>query len=597
MKAEPMPHATTSAPSGCAPRVMRAARRALLLAAFALAPALASARVDVQIEGVKKTLEENVHAFLSVTRYAGRDDVDAQTMARLDRRIPGEVKDALEPFGYYAPTVSHQVTREGDDWKVTIHIQPGSAVRFDEVDIEFTGPGAGDKELLKLRDDSDVKPGRRLNHAAYDRKKADLLRVASNRGYLEATLAQHELLIDPQSRRAQVHLALDTGPRYAFGKLTIAQDVLRDERMQRLVRFKEGDPYSLDALLTTQYVLDDTQYFSIVSIDPGRRDQDTKTVPVTITAEPNRKHRYTASVGYGTDTKVRGKLTWDNRRVNDRGHRSQVQLTGSSVVSELAGRYIIPVRDIALEKIEFTGGWRRELLGDLISRRVGVSTGLTQVMGEWQRVLFVQVSREQTEAPDGSMTDFLVIPGISYSTLPIGALGAKPRRWTLYTELTGSPSTFGSDASYLRFRTEGERVGDFDQNWHWRLRGQLGASWVADFSELPASQRFFAGGDRSVRGFALNELSPRDADGNRVGARNLVTGTVEIERDLPRNFRAAVFYDIGNAVNNFSDPLEYSVGVGLRWRVAVISFGIDLAQPLSQSGRGPRLHLNISALY
>jgi translocation and assembly module TamA len=78
----------------------------------------------------------------------------------------------------------------------------------------------------------------------------------------------------------------------------------------------------------------------------------------------------------------------------------------------------------------------------------------------------------------------------------------------------------------------------------------------------------------------------------------MASGTIEVVRDLPRNFGLASFYDIGNAFDDFSDPqLEYSAGVGLRYNVAVASFGVDLAQPLSVSGRGPRLHLYISTQF
>jgi translocation and assembly module TamA len=110
------------------------------------------------------------------------------------------------------------------------------------------------------------------------------------------------------------------------------------------------------------------------------------------------------------------------------------------------------------------------------------------------------------------------------------------------------------------------------------------------------SARFFAGGDNSVRGFGLNELSPVNED-KTTGGRYLLVGTVEVERDLPRNFRWATFYDIGNAMNKLNDTMEYSVGVGLRWHVSIASFGIDVAQPLSVSGRSPRLHLHISTLF
>jgi translocation and assembly module TamA len=212
-------------------------------------------------------------------------------------------------------------------------------------------------------------------------------------------------------------------------------------------------------------------------------------------------------------------------------------------------------------------------------------------------VLFLKFSKETSVLPLETFTDFLIIPGISYSTLPNYIVGHEPLPYSLFLELTGSPHSLGSDASYVRLRLDGERVFNIYRKWHLRLRGQIGLSYISNFSELPLSQRFFAGGDNSVRGFALNELSPVDVRGNKIGGRDLVFGSVEIEHDLPRNFGWAVFTDAGNAVNHFSDPLEYSVGVGLRYRIAVASLGIDVAQALSEPGRTPRLHLHLSTVF
>jgi translocation and assembly module TamA len=145
---------------------------------------------------------------------------------------------------------------------------------------------------------------------------------------------------------------------------------------------------------------------------------------------------------------------------------------------------------------------------------------------------------------------------------------------------------------------QGERIFNLSELWHLHLRGELGISRIAATSALPASQRFFAGGENSVRGFALNELSPRDEQGRTIGGRNLVTGTIEVVRDLPRNFGFATFYDTGNAFDDFNDPqLADAAGVGVRYRIAVASFGVDVAQPLSVSGRSPRLHLYISTQF
>jgi translocation and assembly module TamA len=580
-----------------ASRVGRLPRCAGVLLAL-VAPA-ALAKIEIEIPDVSRPVEQNIRGFLSLTRYADRDDVTAETMTRLQRRIVPETRDALLPLGYYEPEVSFDVTHEGDLWRVTLHVQPGRPVRLSEVSVNAIGPGENARPIREVIEADDLKPGLRLNHGTYEQVKGALLRAAKNDGYLEARFTKNELVIDRAERRANVTLELDTGPRYNFGSIKTDQSVINEESMRRLLRMHEGDPYTLDALLRTQYVLDDSQYFSVVDIESAQADRETHTVAVMVTAKPNRRHRYATSVGYGTDTKFRGKFTWDNRYVNKEGHRFKLELLGSSIITQASARYVIPVMDVALEKLEFSATATREELGDTLSQRSEVGTGLTQVFGRWQRVLFLKLSNETTtEATGEKNTANYIIPGISFSTMPSYIVGGKARPYRIYVELRGSPTTLGSDASFVQIRLQGERVYDFAEKWHLNLRAELGATDVGEASELPASQRFFAGGERSVRGFALNELSPHDEEGNSVGGRNLFSGSIELVRDLPKNFGVAAFYDTGNAFDNFSDPqLEYSVGVGLRYNIAVASFGVDVAQPLSEPGRNPRFSLYISTQF
>jgi len=577
----------------------------VLLSLVVATGAGAAERIEIDIQGVDREIANNVRSFLTLARYTQRDDLtDAQVRKLADRAVD-EAADGLRPFGYYEPTIRSRTSRDDPRWIVRLKIQPGEPVRMDEVQVQLQGAGSNEPALVALAPASVLQPGKRLDHAAYERLKTDLLRTAVEHGYLDARLTRRELLVDPPNRKASAFLELDTGGRYSFGAVTVRQDVLDPDLLQRFVRFQPGTPFSNSRIRSTQYALEDSNFFSEVRITAGDRDPATLTVPITIEAEPIKRDRYSVSLGYGTDTNVRGKFAWDNRRINQHGHRSRVELTASSVLQEAIARYIVPVGDPALEKLEFSTGYINEELGDLDSERIELTTGLTQVLGRWQRVLFLQLKEETTGFPDGTEnTDLLLIPGISYSSLPPNFLTGWVRDSAYYFELSASPSTLGSDASYVRFYTRGEKIWPITGPWYVRLRGEFGTSWVDEFSELPASQRFFAGGDRSVRGFALDELSPpADQNGTpsrganqRVGGEHKIVGSVELERDLPRNFRVAVFYDTGNAFNDWSTPLEYSVGIGVRWRLPMLLIGVDVAQALSEPDRRPRLHLNISTV-
>ena len=589
-------------------RLSRYATACAVIASLAAAPSYAG--IDIQLNGTREVLERNVREYLSLTRYASRDDLTDELVERLERRIPTEVRKALEPLGYYAATATYSSEHKGNQWTVRIDIDPGRAVRIEKSTVEVTGPGAQDPDLQAVIARGDLHPGARLDDGVYENVKSELLRLAVNNGYFDAHWTHNEVIVDPVARRATVQLVLESGERYRFGTIDVEQDVLKDSLARRILRMQSGDPYSLDAILESQYLLDDSQYFSTVELQPGDPDHTTHEVPVQIHAVRNKRNRYGISAGYGTDTGVRGKLTWNNRFLNDSGHRMQVEETGSSVLTETNVKYIIPVRDVARDTFEIDLDVKREELADLISRKVELSFGLTQVYTEWQRVLFLRLSREDTETQPGTETTavpgrtFLIIPGVSFATVPQTLLDRTPRHYAIYAELTGSPQTLGSDATFLQLRVNGERVFDLVPHWRLRLRGQVGITWSSDFDSIPASNRFYAGGDNSVRGFGLNELSPVDPVTHlRVGGRYLAVASVEVERDIRTRWfgdalSGAVFTDGGNAFDHLSDPFEYSVGVGVRYRLAnVASIGIDVAQALSEKGRSPHFHLRLTTLF
>jgi translocation and assembly module TamA len=290
-------------------------------------------------------------------------------------------------------------------------------------------------------------------------------------------------------------------------------------------------------------------------------------------------------------------------------------------------RYDIPIGDPAIEKFSMQLTNRTEQISDLNTYELSFTPSITRVSGSWQRVVSLAVTNTTTKSAaeietlqNGGVqrdTSNLLVPGLSFTSVPEGYLGEALFTRGFHAELTGSTHFLGSTSDFLRLHVQGERVFDLGQKWHVLLRGELGASLVRNFDDLPGIYRFFAGGDRSVRGFAFNSLSPkrdaltfqrdttgavlRNAGGSplyssgqiNVGGQNLVFGSAELIRDLPKNLAIATFFDTGNAFNRFGDSLAYSAGIGLRYRLPVVSIGMDIAKPLSGSG-SPRLHLNIS---
>jgi translocation and assembly module TamA len=124
---------------------------------------------------------------------------------------------------------------------------------------------------------------------------------------------------------------------------------------------------------------------------------------------------------------------------------------------------------------------------------------------------------------------------------------------------------------------------------------QAGATWQNEpLRELPPSLRFFAGGDQSVRGYGYQELGPRDSNDEVVGGKNLLVGSVELERALSENWGVAVFYDAGNAFDSFSDYRIFEgAGLGVRRYTPVGPVKVDLARQLGVPDPSYRLHVSI----
>ena len=82
---------------------------------------------------------------------------------------------------------------------------------------------------------------------------------------------------------------------------------------------------------------------------------------------------------------------------------------------------------------------------------------------------------------------------------------------------------------------------------HWPTWAGIGAMAVDDFDALPPELRFFAGGDRSIRGFDYQQIGETNATGGVIGGEYLLVGSAEYEHFFLEKWGAAVFVDAGDA--------------------------------------------------
>lgn len=566
---------------------------ALLLALVWAWPA-AAAPLSVVISGVDGEIEENIRASLDLVRHSNREDLSEAGIRRLYERARLQVREAMRPFGYYRPRIRTDLAQVEDGWRVTLDIDPRAPVLVTEIDVRLEGEGREEGALRDIIRQSPLAVGRRLQHQEHDRLRTRLMATARSLGYFDANFEQRLLEVEPAVLSARVVLHLQTGPRYRIGALTIDQDIIGDRLLSRVVTLREGEPYDAGRLLEMQYRLTDTLYFSNALVETGTPDPDTRTVPVRIETVPTRRQRIRLGVGYATDTELRGSVDVDWRRLNRAGHTARTSLNLSTRQTEFGARYRIPVGDPLKDRLLLRGKITREELADLESERSELGVSLVNTLGNgWQRNLFADLVHERTlTSGTETSSDNLLVPGVAYEKLAADDILFPRRGYRLRGELRGSHETLGTSDGFARLELEANRVVARGADWRFFLRSTLGIGLSDELEDLPASQRFFAGGDQSVRGYSFNALGPRDADGNVIGGRHLVFASVEAERLVWRRVALAAFVDAGNALEDFGDPVEVSAGLGVNVHTPIGTLRISVARSVTES-RSPRFHISL----
>lgn len=563
-----------------------------------LAPTLVhAANISVEVSGTEDNIRENALAFLSIQQYRDKEDLTEAMVRRLHTRAPAEIRRALMAFGYYRPEIDASLQATAEGWQARYVIDKGPPVRLESIDVQINGDETARRHFTEILAEPPIKCGSILNHAEYETFKDVLLNQASQQGYLDATFGVQRLEVNTETLQAAIELELETGPRYYFGEMEINQDILDDDVVRRYADFEPGDPLSYEKLLNLQFDLTDSQYFKSVNVE-ALRDQATKgrRVPVRVNADTNERSRYVAGLGYGTDTGARITLGFERRYVNRRGHKLSAEARLSEMEDTYQVRYTIPLAEPAHESFELFAGTIDTERGDTESDRIVLGASRIRTLGDWEQTLYLRAEQEDSTLPDDSFRSQSLIPGASWLITEADDLFYTRDGYKLYLDIHGSDEAVGSSTEYLQVHFLGKRVFPFGEDWRLLLRAEVGATALGDASLLPVSQRFFAGGDYSVRGYDYNRLGPTDENNNVVGGQYLATGSAEIEYRLSQNWAVAGFSDIGNAFNDLDTQLKQSVGAGVRWISPIGVIRVDVAKPLNadiEPPYGVELHISV----
>ncbi len=527
------------------------------------------------INGIEGDLAENVRIV------AGEIPTNDALVDVYVELLPEQTRTALAAYGYFEPEIDTKRTNVNEEIVINLSVKLGSPVLISSVNVEVKGAGSTDNSFQEIRTRIPLRKNEIFLSADYEATKNLLLDAAQSKGYFDFKFTTNAVLVSRENRTAVVNLVAESGPRFTFGAIKFDQNTFSDEFLSRWSPFNPDDPYDARKIAELTQNLQSSGYFSKVRVTPQRDIRYGATVPVLVSLSPKENNQVALGLGYSSDERLRGKVTWGKPLINRSGHYAEAEINLSSVSQAASISYRIPRENQPL--YNFWGaeyGVKNTEVNENISFLSTLNfQRVRRFASNWTESIFIRWERHfDTESNQTKSTD-LVMPGVQYSRsrskgYPFLNWGQSSSFQFLYgnRKLLSTIDFYKATVNFKYLRAISPR-----NTFIFSL--QYGAITTNDFERVPITQRYYAGGDRSIRGFRFRSVAPVDAEG-KSGGRYLEAGSAEYNFRFADRWSFAVFTDVGRAFNNFSTSQRYGVGFGIRWQSPVGPFRLDIAHPI-----------------
>ncbi len=550
------------------------------------------------LEGLTAELERGLRPRLTLFRrsWFSRPRYSEQALADDERRV----LQLLRAAGYREARLlgSEVQPRPGERLvDVVLRCEPGpmavaGALRF-EGNNEL-----GDTQLSRL---AALEPGAPLTDGALEGALQRLRDHYDSQGFAEVNV---ELDYPGRGGETDLLFRIEEGERATVGTIIIAgNERTRDGVVRRALTVREGGPFSRQRINESRRALYMLGIFNRVDIrgmdsEAGRSE---RRLLVRLRETPP----YTLSYGFGYDSEERLRLSFGFSNINLWGLNMEAAV--SARVSRRQQRYQLSFRAPRLlrgrldnyvrlfyeevERPSFKA--RRE---GLLIESVGMRWGDWDFSGRYQFKLI-------------GLYD--VQPGVYISRFDqdvrlslLSAVLSRDTRDDLFYPRSGSvasaimqysPSWLGSEVDYVKGLVQVFAYQEVLPDTV--LAAGLRVGLAHPFSgteDVPISERFFAGGSTTLRGFGLDMVGPNAGSefgngGERypLGGDAMLVGNLELRFPLLMGVGGVLFYDVGNVYPRVGDvtlgDLTHSVGFGLRYRTPLGPLRVDFGTSLRTS--------------
>ncbi len=536
-------------------------------------------------------------------RWQKREDFDPFQYDGLVVRLEEETRSILRADGYYDP----RVTVDSEPGRVKVTVVPGRRTEVGRVELQLSGPAASDPALAGvLNARFRLAEGNPFQASRWEADKSAVIEALNRQGYLRARVERSHARVDAQRARADLSVTFDSGPRLAFGDVSIEGLGRYDAQVVLDLRtFRPGDPYSADLLAEFQTRLQRSGYFGSSSAIPDltalQRDPAAVRVPIQVIVAELDRRRADAGIGFSTDEGPRGQVGFEHRDLLGRN----IQLQSALIISAKRQRAFANFRTPVDGNNRYRGfGQRieREDIEGQVSTRSNTYAGIGRQKGDIESFTSVQFQFEQKRLDAGNglpveeSTNRALVFGHAWGLTRLDSALDPRSGQVINLQLSGAREGLLTDRSFVRLysraiRFQPMRISDGVANGTLIGRLELGAVMAGGTDGIPTENLFRTGGVDTIRGYSFLSLGTRRA-GATIGGRYLAVGSLEYQHHLSQAYSAAVFVDYGNAGDSREEMSPVAgYGVGVRWRTPVGPIKLDFAY--GQADSRLRVHFSV----
>jgi len=494
---------------------------------------------------------------------------------------------------------------ESNRVSLEITIEEGPRTKVASVQLAGTVPTGmpAEKKLLK---GLPLRAGNPLDKQDFEKSKEQLLLEMRNASYARAKVTTHTD-VDAVKNLANVTFTLRPGELTRFGRITVKGAKQVPERVvRRALLVREGKPYSADQLSISQRRAFGLGMYR--SVTPRLLNMEEKGAPLDVEFQVRERKTRSFRVGLGASSveSMRYQIEWNHRNLFGEAEWFSALATVSGILQGVEfkltephffnrktsithGLYFLNKARIQTDptgilddifdiedpfpNFDLAVAGARSRVDHDISRKWGASFGLEL---EDNNFYNIKDSAEDEGIEDNTLfVQFLEAERTTRDNRFNPTKTLNPTKGTLLTgRVDHSNTALLSDASFIKLTVEGRYYIPLPRRTVLATRLKIGGiEPYAGTSTIPTNVRFFAGGPGSIRGYALNRLGPRDANGKPAGGNSLLEGSVELRTRFKDNLEAAVFLDFGNVFSSsFTyrlDDLRLAVGPGIRYHTPI----------------------------